>query len=826
MRSLIQSLRHRITTRILAYLLILSLLPLAVNLWLDFRLSSVTTRAEMLRHLATIADSKTRSIDAYARERIGDTTTLAALPQVANALANAQHLRFDRGFGTESLQSLDAVLRSLLERLAETYGYTDALLVSSQGDVVFALNNQLLAGINVYSGLFRSSELAKVIDRARAMMETEISDFQHVPLVNVPAAFVAAPVFSDGILQGAVALQIGNEPLFKIVGDESGLGATGETVIGIASGDELAYVSPLRYDPRSSLTRRVSLRDRGTPLNQAVHGVTGQGQSQDYRGEDVLAAWRYVPAMRWGMVVTVDAREALLPIVRQRNINLLLFFLTALLVGTAAWIIARRISTPIETLTRTIRAISAGSWQQEVPVNSRDEIGELSRAFNRMTADLKRSYESIEVQVRERTRELREEIRERQRIAQSLLQLSSAIEQSADSVLITARNGTIVYANPAFVQLTGYNADEFAGKNPRILKSGDHNPAFYEMLWDTILAGKSFLAEFTNRKKNGDLFIEEKTITPVIDADGSITHFVATGRDVTDRKRTEAMLAALNDRLIVSSRQAGMAEVATGVLHNVGNVLNSVNVSTTLVVDRLEKSRLPSLHRLTALLRERNGDLGAYLTSDPQGRQVPEFLAKLSENLADERKSVLGELELLRKYIDHIKDIVAMQQSYASVADVREFVVIGDLVDDSIRICDGTLSRSGIRLVREFASVPPITVEKHKVLQILVNVIRNAKIACEESDGADKRVIVRVDLNGERMRISISDNGVGIPPENLTRIFGHGFTTRKGGHGFGLHSSALAAQEMGGALTAQSDGPGLGATFILDLPINAETKLP
>jgi C4-dicarboxylate-specific signal transduction histidine kinase len=132
------------------------------------------------------------------------------------------------------------------------------------------------------------------------------------------------------------------------------------------------------------------------------------------------------------------------------------------------------------------------------------------------------------------------------------------------------------------------------------------------------------------------------------------------------------------------------------------------------------------------------------------------------------------------------------------------------------------LARHDVRLVRDFdPNVPEVTVEKHKVLQILVNLIRNAKYACDDSTEEDKRVTVRV-TNGEgRVHVIVADNGVGIPRENLTRIFNHGFTTRKHGHGFGLHSGALAAKEMGGSLLVHSDGPGKGAIFTLELPVKA-----
>jgi len=281
-----------------------------------------------------------------------------------------------------------------------------------------------------------------------------------------------------------------------------------------------------------------------------------------------------------------------------------------------------------------------------------------------------------------------------------------------------------------------------------------------------------------------------------------------------------AELAEAQQRLIEASRQAGMAEVATGVLHNVGNVLNSVNVSANLVIESVRESKVTGLAKLAALLGEQAGDLGRFVAEDPRGRQIPTYVGALAENLLNERTRVLGELDGLRKHVDHIKEIVVMQQSYAKVSGVIETVPASQLVDDALHLNAGALVRHGVSVCREFEPVADIAVEKHKVLQILVNLIRNAKYALDEGAPARKLLRVRVAPAGpERIRIEVVDNGVGIAPENLTRIFQHGFTTRDHGHGFGLHSGALAAKELGGSLTAHSDGLGAGARFSLELPL-------
>jgi signal transduction histidine kinase len=301
-------------------------------------------------------------------------------------------------------------------------------------------------------------------------------------------------------------------------------------------------------------------------------------------------------------------------------------------------------------------------------------------------------------------------------------------------------------------------------------------------------------------------------------------HLVGIDLDITDRVEADERERKLQLQLREASRQAGMAEIATNVLHNVGNVLNSVNISASLVADRVRKPRAAGLSKVVTLLREHETDLGTFVTADERGKHLPFYLGQLAEHLLLDQTVAMQELDSLRKNIDHIKEIVSMQQSYSKLVGVPERLAVSSLVEDALRMNMGAFNRHGVSVGCDFEEVPEIVVEKHKVLQILVNLLRNAKYACEAADRSDKRVDIRVARHAEGVQISIADNGVGILPEHMTRIFGHGFTTKKDGHGFGLHSGALAAREMGGALRAQSAGPGLGATFTLDLPLTCPEK--
>ena len=284
------------------------------------------------------------------------------------------------------------------------------------------------------------------------------------------------------------------------------------------------------------------------------------------------------------------------------------------------------------------------------------------------------------------------------------------------------------------------------------------------------------------------------------------------------RERTR-QLEQVHQQLLDASRKAGMAEVATEVLHNVGNVLNSVNVSATVLLERIGKSRVAGLAKAAALLQENERDLGNYLASDPRGKLLPAYLRQLSESMQADQDASVRELHFLRQNIDHIKVIVATQQDFATASGVAESVDFRQLLEDSLRIDQHSLARHGVQVIREIDDVPLLMLDRHKALQILVNLVSNARHACKDSGHPDQRLTLRLCSADGRVRLSVIDNGAGIAAENLTRIFNHGFTTRKDGHGFGLHSGALAAKALGGSLLAHSAGIGLGATFTLELPL-------
>ena len=280
----------------------------------------------------------------------------------------------------------------------------------------------------------------------------------------------------------------------------------------------------------------------------------------------------------------------------------------------------------------------------------------------------------------------------------------------------------------------------------------------------------------------------------------------------------------LQQRLLAASRDAGRAEIATGILHDVGNVLNSINVSASVLGRALQQSKLHNLGRSVKMIEEHAADAGAFFTADDRGRRLPGYLAKLFSTLTEEHSDMSKELGSLQRNIEHVRHVVQMQQSYAKGSTLREIVPPAALVEDALQMNLVSFERHNVNVVRDFAVNESVLIDRHKVLQILVNLISNAKDATKANTSRARQIRCGIEQRGAGwLRFQVSDNGTGINSENLTRIFNHGFTTRKEGHGFGLHASANAAKEMGGTLTAASDGPGCGATFTLDLPAEAES---
>jgi PAS domain S-box-containing protein len=402
--------------------------------------------------------------------------------------------------------------------------------------------------------------------------------------------------------------------------------------------------------------------------------------------------------------------------------------------------------------------------------------------------------------------------------------LLSLIESTDDLICSLDLDGKLITANSAVQRVFAlhFHWEPTPGEFFFVL-----DPPERQELWKQRLAqaarGQSlrFEEEYTLGERR---VAQEIHLNPIYGESGQVLGATLFCRDITRRKKADDRLKEMHRTLVDVSRHAGMAEIATGVLHNVGNTLNSVNIATTLLMDQLRRSRVTGLAKATQLLRENLSDVGTFVASDPQGRKLPRYLIAAAEELVEEREKMSQEVRALIQSMEHIRSIITTQQQHARTVGALEEFHVPRLIDEALRLDAISLDHLGITIVREYAEVPPLLADRHRLLQILINLLSNARQSLVESQRRDKQLTIRIrrSAEGQHLLIDVADNGLGIASEHMARLFKQGFTTKKTGHGFGLYISALAATEMKGRLTCASPGPGQGATFTLELPLAGE----
>ncbi|AKT37959.1 ATP-binding protein [Chondromyces crocatus] len=290
------------------------------------------------------------------------------------------------------------------------------------------------------------------------------------------------------------------------------------------------------------------------------------------------------------------------------------------------------------------------------------------------------------------------------------------------------------------------------------------------------------------------------------------------GRSAMVRARE---LEEVHGRLVDMAHREGMAEVATVVLHNVGNALTGVNLAAQLLADRIDLMPVDRLQKSVELMTENGRDLGRFFQDDERGRLLLTFLPKLADRLGRDRAELLGGVETLLGNVEQINAIVAAQQTYAHSPRMVEEVELNELVEEALRMHGAALQRHGIEVSRAISRVPAAPLERHRVLQILVNLVSNAKDALVNSKAEPRRIRVAASLCGpDRARVVVEDNGIGLERETMSQVFQLGYSTKAGSRGLGLHWAEGAASAMGGSLSVRSDGAGQGATFTLELPVS------
>ena len=427
--------------------------------------------------------------------------------------------------------------------------------------------------------------------------------------------------------------------------------------------------------------------------------------------------------------------------------------------------------------------------------------------------------------------------------------ITNSITDCIFTVKISVGRTAEILHSDSSIAVTGYSPQELGEDASLWLEMihKDDQQRVLEQLSRCAAGEKVEPFEYRIIRKDGALRWVKSTFVQFFDKNGSLTSYDCLLQDITERKNAEeqmriakekaeesqAKLERLNlqleityKKLMETAHSAGMAEVATNVLHNVGNALNSISVSAAIVTEKITNSEISNLAKLAELLSKHSTDLTEFLTNDPQGKHIPTYLEEVSSHLTQQQAETVEKLHSLMKNVEHVKDIVKMQQLYTGIGTQQDYVVLNELIENAIEINNAGFERHNIEVIREYDDIGSILIDKQRTLQILVNLIDNAEYALAKSDKEPKLLRIRTTRNGStKIRIEVIDNGIGIEPAELDRIFEQGYTTKQAGHGFGLHSCLLAAKDLQGSITVKSEGVNQGTTFILELPLKkAEVK--
>ncbi len=299
---------------------------------------------------------------------------------------------------------------------------------------------------------------------------------------------------------------------------------------------------------------------------------------------------------------------------------------------------------------------------------------------------------------------------------------------------------------------------------------------------------------------------------------GRLSRIYGSNTDITKRKEAELELARAQEEALVNAHAAGKAEFATTVLHNIGNVLNSVNVDSLHIRKTIDNMRLPQLVLACDLLVQNRDDLVRYLTSDERGSRVPEYLGRVASVISRDSTMLSRLSDDIAGKVDLMRDIIETQQNYATATHEPEPQELARLVDEALKVQMDSIRKRGITIRQRYSSVPPVVVSASRLIHVIINLIKNA-VEAMEGVSEHARVLTLTILQADtEVHLVVSDTGTGITADHLSHMFQHGFTTKKKGHGFGLHYCARTIEVMGGSIAVSSDGFGKGAVFTLSFP--------
>lgn len=774
-----------ITGRLIGWFMAISMLPIIALLLLNQKLTEDTICDTELAHLDQMADFKVRQISGLLDNAQQTLATQLQVPLVGQSM-----VAFDAAMADSdaaALQRTDQSFRPYLNILLRQSGYQDFMLFDQKGVLVFAQGNRFAPGIRLDGDDLRDSRLTRAAQETLTTFQTRTTGLDFALGETDAPLFITAPVITDGVLRGVGVAKLSPLTLAQIVGDPTGLGRSGTTILGQEWHGQIRLVSPPRnMDVPINHAFLPMKGPQQLPLRMAINGDSGFDRTHDHRGTPMLAAWRNIPEAGWGLVVRRNEAEVLELVDRQRTLLLSVALLTLTVVTLLALYASRSLTRPIRALTQAVRRMGGGNLQESVSIQSDDEIGELASAFNGMTAELRNVYRTIEDEVYRRTLQLENSNHALEQTRDELRKFFQVVEYGPVAVVITNGEGVVEYVNPRFREITGYGFDDVVGNRPPVeLLPPDET--IRQNIWNDIRQGREWRGEYPTKRRNGCEFWLATSISPVRLGDGRISHFVAIMEDITSRKVTEDQLLTAKDVAVAANR--AKSEFLAVMSHEIRTPMNGILGMTQLMLDT----------PLSALQRD-------YLDTI---HSSSEALLSLLNDILDFSKLEAGRVDL--------------ELMNFSVAET-----IGSVID----LLSTKAAEKKLRLVTLLPSdLPPLQYgDPSRLRQILLNLIGNAIKFTDKG-----QITVAVDAappvsEGRRKHsFSVTDTGIGISPDVRQRLF-QSFTQgdtsisrRYGGSGLGLAICRRLVEVQGGEIGVESE-PGQGSRFFFHLSYGPAEK--
>ncbi len=755
--------------------------------WYVFSSFNQFTIQQQLQSLESLAEEKSSTINQYIDDHIGRIETLSLMPVTTSAIA-AFSDAFQTGIDSELYDRTNTDYAEVYKRYLSYWNYYDLFLIDLQGNIVFSIKHESDIGSNLKSGPYGETALGQVFKQSLLMLQANNSTFTYYEPSKEVGAFVATPVISGGKVIGVIALQFDTNIFYDVINNLVGLGASGEVVVGQVVNDKILLTAPLRHDPDAAFKRTIELDAvNALPIREGSQGGTGSDIMIDWRGEEVLAVWQYIPALKWGMVVKIDTEEVFGHWQYiQRNLIVFIglgLFISYLLI----YLFTRRITRPLRKLTQASLAYAAGKHDIQIDslLEINNEAGALANAFGEMISQVQSSKAELEQTVAE----LAENNRTLdQRVVAQTEHIQGIIKYSADGIITMNAKGDIESVNPALCDIFAYREHELIGQPMTMLMPEKYREAHQAGFKRYSKGEKDFhfnlSVELEGLRKSGELFPLDLHINEM--CIGSETLFLGNIRDITEEKTKR-------EKLEHTQRLESLGILAGGIAHDFNNLLTAILGNAALAKGRID-------HKSPAT----------------------EMLVNIEKS--SERAAVLCKQMLAYSGKGHF---------------VVEVFNLNELIEEMMNLLEVSIEKSVMLRLDLSEQCLPIEADVAQMQQVIMNLVINASEAIENHSGmiTIHSAVVDIDhayaqslymenelLVGRYVVLEVSDTGCGMDEETKKHLFDPFFTTKFTGRGLGMSAILGIIRGHKGAIKVYSE-QGKGSTFRMLFPCSGAMQV-